>query len=133
MTSMNVEGIGPEVADIRVDPDVAELLVRSTVGRLAAGRVAARLEKEPGFLLGAIRMAQDIVVCTTLAQTLKPDADFGAVVAGRKFAAGDEDLGGIGNALLSRVFAAQRLEDKEISAEVLAGREVVIRTAVAGR
>lgn len=129
MTTTNPQNIVADLAEIRIESHVAEGLIRAVAGEIADDRITARLDEESDFLLVGIRMAHDILVTTTMAQTLASDAPFNELVASRPFCGDDEDLQAIGHALVDKIAAQPRLPDADISDTVLSARYKAIHGA----
>lgn len=116
--------------DIRIEPHIAEGLIRMAAEEIDDERVTARLDDEKDFLLVAIRMAQDILITTTMAQTMASDTPFKQMVASRAFGGDDADLQALGQALIDMIMARPRIADPEIPEELLVARYKEIRAAL---
>jgi len=111
-----------QIRDLRVDPQVSEGLIRTTIRRMGVPALASRLESDGKFMFRAMAMVQDLVVSTTLAQSLTPDTEFSDVLAARSFAGGDDSLRQVGLAMFTWIANSARLQDAEISNELLSAR-----------
>lgn len=120
-----------DLDEIRVDAEIAEAMIRSVAGELGDDEIATRLNESGDFLLGGIRLAQDIILTTTLAETMSLDAPFTKAVSGRIFSGGDDDLQTVGLALMDKITGRPRMPcGEEIPADVLQSRYKAIRAAL---
>ncbi len=128
--NLETEKLAADIADIRIDPVLAEELMRSVLDELDDERIAVRVNDEQDFQMAAIRTAQDVLTMTTLAQTMLDTVPFKDVLNSRAFAAGDADLQAIGQALAEKIARQPRIPDVEIPDELLAARYKAIIAAI---
>lgn len=128
--NLETEKLAADIADIRIDPVLAEELMRAVLDELDDERIAARVNDEQDFQMAAIRTAQDVLTMTTLAQTMLDTVPFKDVLNSRAFAAGDADLQAIGQALAEKIARQPRIPDVEIPDELLAARYKAIIAAI---
>lgn len=129
MMNTDTQNITNALGEIRVESHVAEGLIRLVASEIDDDQISTRLDEESDFLLVGIRMTHDILVTTTMAQTLASDAPFAELVASRPFCGDDEDLQTLGHALVDKIAAQPRLPDAEIPDAVLSARYRVIHAA----
>ena len=77
--NLETEKLAADIADIRIDPVLAEELMRAVLDELDDERIAVRVNDEQDFQMAAIRTAQDILTMTTFAQTMRDTVPFAAV------------------------------------------------------
>lgn len=111
-----------ELSAVRVDADVAAQMLALVAEDQADGRIKTRLDSDNNFALRAIRMTQEIIIATTLVQSIKPSEDFDAMIEGRIFSGSDPDLKTLGGGLVSRIAAAERFPDAELSDDLVESR-----------
>lgn len=128
--NLETEKLAADIADIRIDPVLAEELMRAVLDELDDERIAVRVNDEQDFQMAAIRTAQDVLTMTTLAQTMLDTVPFKDVLNSRAFAAGDADLQAIGQALAEKIARQPRIPDVEIPDELLAARYKAIIAAI---
>lgn len=128
--SIDNEQLAADVADIRIDPALAEELIRSVVAEMDDERISARIDEERDFQMAAIRTSQDVLTMTTLAQTMSATVPFKNLLTTRAFAAGDADLQTIGQALAEKIAKQARIPDSEIPDDLLAARYKAIIAAI---
>ena len=128
--NLETEKLAADIADIRIDPVLAEELMRAVLDELDDERIAVRVNDEQDFQMAAIRTAQDVLTMTTLAQTMRDTVPFKDVLNSRAFAAGDADLQAIGQALAEKIARQPRIPDVEIPDELLAARYKAIIAAI---
>lgn len=124
------EKLALDVADIRIEPFVAEELIRAILCDIDDDRISARINDEPDFQIAAIRTTQNVVTMTTLAQTMRPTVPFKDLLGSRVFAAGDADLQAIGERLVEKIAQHPRIPDADISDELLGARYQAIVAAI---
>lgn len=124
--------IQSDVSDIRIDTQVAEGLVEMVIAGMGDSSLQERIRRDAAFRTNVVRLGQDVVVVTTLAQTMAPNADFAIAVASRKFADGDGDLIRIGAGLLDEIAKSNRLRDEDIPQELVDKRFTEVRKAMVG-
>lgn len=111
--------VANELMSVRVDADVAANMLLAVASELPDGRIKIRLETDQAFGLLAIRMAQEITVATTLAQSIRADQDFAAMLKGRLFSDGDPALKKLGREMVAWIAALDRLPDAELSDDLV--------------
>jgi hypothetical protein len=116
------QGIVADFADIRVDPTIAEELFRTVAAGMDADDVLARLDVDVEFQIVAIRMTQDILAITTMAQSVDSAAPFSRLVESRSFCGENEDLQEIGRAIVETISQRPRLPNPEVADQLLAAR-----------
>ena len=124
------EKLAADIADIRIDPVLAEELMRSVLEDLDDERISARVSDERDFQMAAIRTTQDVLTMTTLAQTMRDTVPFKEVLSSRAFASGEADLQVIGQALAEKIARQPRIPDAEITDDLLATRYKAIIAAI---
>ncbi len=124
------EKLAADIADIRIDPVLAEELMRSVLEDLDDERISARVSDERDFQMAAIRTTQDVLTMTTLAQTMRDTVPFKEVLSSRAFASGESDLQAIGQALAEKIARQPRIPDAEIPDDLLAARYKAIIAAI---
>lgn len=129
---MNIvnEKLAADIADIRIDPDLAEALMRSAVAEMDDERISTRVNDERDFQMAAIRTSQDVLTMSTLAQAMSVTAPFMDLLASRVFAAGDADLQTIGQALVEKIAKQPRIPDVEIPDDLLSARYKALIAAI---
>lgn len=95
--------------DIRIPSRHIDAMIRETAASLSDHRLDDRLRGEPGFHLTAVDMTQGLVIAMTLAQTLRPEERFAAMMGPDRFAAGDTGLERLGGAMIEHMLQGPRL------------------------
>lgn len=121
-----------QLRDIRVDHQVADDLVKVAASGLGDTRLLDRLDKDDNFSLRAGRMGQEIIIATTVAQTITAGAEtvLDEALAKSTFSGQDQDLRAIGRALVARIARLARFPDDELSNELVASRFDKVLAAV---
>lgn len=119
--------INEAIADIRIAPRHIDAMIRETATSLGDHRLDDRLRGEPGFHLKAVDLTQGLVIAMTLAQTLRPEEKFAAMMGPDRFAAGDAGLEKLGSAMLDQMLQGPRLGADLVPEEILQERVRVIQ------
>lgn len=115
------------IADIRIQPRHIDAMIRETAASLGDHRLDDRLRGEPGFHTKAVDLTQGLVIAMTLAQSLRPEEKFAAMMGPDRFAGGDADLEKLGGAMLEQMLLAPRLGEDLVPEETLRDRVRVIQ------
>lgn len=115
------------IADIRIPPRHIDAMIRETATSLGDHRLDDRLRGEPGFHMKAVDLTQGLVIAMTLAQSLRPEEKFAAMMGPHRFAGGDADLEKLGGAMLEQMLLAPRLGEDLVPEETLRDRVRVIQ------
>jgi len=115
------------IADMRIPHRHIQAMIRETAASIGDDRLDDRLRGEPGFHLKAVDLTQGLVIAMTLAQTLRPEEKFGAMMGPDTFAGEDASLAKLGAAMLDGMLQAPRLGDALVPEATLLERVCVIR------
>lgn len=112
---------------LRIPHRRIETMIRETADSIGDERLDDRLRGEPGFHLKAVDLTQGLVVAMTLAQTMRPEENFAAMMGPDRFAGGDPGLEKLGSEMLELMMLAPRLGENLVPEETLQERVRVIQ------
>ncbi|MBY0240063.1 MAG: hypothetical protein K2X55_12180 [Burkholderiaceae bacterium] len=115
------------LSHIRIPPRHIVTMIRETAASLGDHRLDDRLRGEPGFHLKAVDLTQGLVIAMTLAQTLRPEEKFAAMLGPDRFGAGDASLEKLGSAMIDQMLQGPRLGSDLVPDETLQERVRVIQ------
>lgn len=118
------------LGDVRIPHAIIGTLLAETIQEIADDRIADRMVGDKSFQIGASSMTHDILISTTLAQTLVPEAPFAQMLSNVSFSGNDKDLMRIGQAMTNKIRALPRVSDANIPDEVLKSRFDVVLAAI---
>lgn len=113
--------------ELRIPHRHIETMIRETAASIGDERLDDRLRGEPGFHLKAVDLAQGLVVAMTLAQTMRPEEKFAAMMGPDRFAGGDAGLEKLGSEMLEQMMLTPRLGENLVPEETLQERVRVIQ------
>jgi hypothetical protein len=126
MTMQNTT-LNEAISAIRIQPRHIDAMIREMAASIGDHRLEDRLRGEPGFHLKAVDLTQGLVIAMTLAQTLRPEEKFAAMMGPDRFAGGDACLEKLGGAMLEQMLLAPRLGNELVPEETLQDRSRTIR------
>lgn len=118
------------IADIRIEHNDVEIMVRETVKILGECPAALRLREEANFHLRVCCVVRDLVTAILLAQTLSGEVDFALMLPEDGFAGGDEDLQRLGQTAFDLMNQTDRFGETGLHVDLIAARLRSIRAAI---
>ena len=120
--------ISTDLDDVRIPHNIVDGLLSTSVAGIGDANLAARLENDKALSTRAAQMVQAILLTSTLAQSLSPDAHFDALLVDAPFSGADEGLMLIGKFMFAKISEVETIPD--ISSELLQDRFAKIYASI---
>lgn len=118
------------LGDIRIPSDQIDAMINETVSDLEDENLKTRLANDKQFQMQLVALTQNVVVSTSLAQSLEPHASFEEMLSGESFSNGDVDLQRIGLSMIDKIRELPRIQDPDIPDELLKTRFNLVASAI---
>ena len=114
--------------DVRIPHEVVDGLLSTSLAGIGDANLETRLDSDKALNIRAAQMVHAILLASTLAQSLAPDANFGALLVDAPFSGADEGLMLIGKFMFAKISEVEPLPG--ITSELLQDRFAKIYTSI---
>lgn len=120
--------ISTDLDDVRIPHEVVDGLLSTSLAGIGDANLAARVESDKALNTRAAQMVHAILLASTLAQSLAPEANFAALLVAAPFSGADEGLMLIGKFMFAKISEVEPLPG--ISSELLQNRFAKIYASI---